>query len=134
MPYFSGHAAVKQRLQVPHRQAESVLRNNGQFLPAFIPCFQHCVAFFQRSGHGLFTDYVFAALQCVNGYFSMYKRRSAYVNKVNILVQDFMVIQINVSVQAILFLDTLCLSGDNIHKGSNPAPVREFQVCLDVRM
>ena len=48
----------------------------------------------------------------------MYKRRSAYVNKVNILVQDFMVIQINVSVQAILFLDTLCLSAI-LHRSGN---------------
>ena len=62
----------------------------------------------------------------------MDKWRSTYVHKVNVLVQDFMMVQIDIRVQAILFLDTLCLSGDNIHKGSNPAPVREFQICLDV--
>ena len=58
----------------------------------------------------------------------------ANVKNVNIKIQNVMMIQIYICIQMILFLDTLCLSGDNIHKGSNPAPVREFQVCLDVRM
>ena len=43
-------------------------------------------------------------------------------------------IQVNISVKMILFLDTLCLSGDNIHKGNNSAAVRKLQVSLNVSM
>ena len=46
----------------------------------------------------------------------MNKRRCTDINQVDILVQDVVVIQVHIRVQPVLFLDTLCLFGDNIHK------------------
>ena len=43
-------------------------------------------------------------------------------------------IQEHLRVQAVLFLDTLRFSGDNIHKRNDFAALRKTQVCADVRV
>ena len=132
VPDPPGHAAVQQCLQVTHRQPETVLRNDGQLFTAFIPRLQHRVTLLQGGRHGLFAYYIFPAVQCVDGNLRVYKRRCADIDQIDILVQDFMVVQVYFSIQMILFLDMLGLSGDNIHKGRDPAPFRKTQVCLYV--
>jgi hypothetical protein len=65
----------------------------------------------------------------------MHERRRADIHQVNILpVQNVMMIQEHIRVQAVLFLDTLGFSGDNIHKSNDPAPVRKLKIRLDMRM
>ena len=64
----------------------------------------------------------------------MHKRRRAYVYQVDILIQDFMMIQVYVCIKIVLLLDTLCLSGDNIYKGCNPATLLKSQIGFDMRV
>jgi hypothetical protein len=42
------------------------------------------------------------------------------------------VVQENLRVQTVLFLDFLRFSGDNIHKRNNPAAVRKLKIGLDM--
>ena len=62
----------------------------------------------------------------------MDKGRRTDVHQIQILVQDVMVIQVYLRVQPVLFLDFLRLSGDNIHKRGNTAPLRKLKIGLDV--
>jgi hypothetical protein len=64
----------------------------------------------------------------------VYERRRTYVHEIDIFFQNVMMIREHFRVQAVLFLDTLRLSGDNIHKRNNFAPVRELKICLDMRV
>ena len=43
-------------------------------------------------------------------------------------------VQVNVRVQPVLFLDFLRLSGDNIHKRRDTAPFRELKIRFDMGM
>ena len=43
-----------------------------------------------------------------------------------------MIILINIRIQPVLFLDMLGSSGDNIHKGSDFAPLRKLKICFDM--
>ena len=70
-PDAAGHAAVQQRLQVPDRLPETVLRDNRKPLSALVPRFQHFIAFFEGSGHGFFTYYILAAPKRIDADFSM---------------------------------------------------------------
>jgi hypothetical protein len=61
-------------------------------------------------------------------------RRRANVNQVDLHAKKITVIREHFRLQSVLFLDTLRLSGDNIRKRNNFAPVRKLQVCLDMRV
>ena len=70
----------------------------------------------------------------VDGNLRVDKGRGADVEQINLPIQDFMMIQEDLRVQVILFLDTLRLSRDNIDECYDFASFRKPEIRSDMRM
>lgn len=127
--------AVQQGFQIADGLPETILRDNRQLFPAFIPGAKHGVAFRQRRCHGLFADHVLPRPQAVDGNGRMGKGRRADVRQINVPPgQNLLMIVIHLRVQPVFFLHGLCFFRHNIHQRHNFAPLGKLQICAHMRV